>query len=144
MAQSSHNPSFLENSGSMSKTSDANVWVYSKDSNNDDDSEGDGGPGPSTTHPGGSGNGNGNDSGHNSGSRPGSNNGHGKGTGSQVGMQSVRNVNGDNTPVVVVDDYGHNKFPQTGSANDHLVPIGISLMIGTKALIGQMRRIKVF
>ncbi|MCH4008971.1 hypothetical protein [Companilactobacillus sp.] len=134
MVQSSpshNNPSFLEGSGSMTKTSDASVEVY-------DDRDDEGHKRPGTTNPGGG-------SVTNPGSRPGGSTGHGPNAGSQVGMRPVsNNASGDDTPSVIVDGYGHNKFPQTGEARDYLTQIGVALMGSLLMIIRFGRRIKVF
>lgn len=128
MAQSDtsrRNPTFLENSGSMSKTSDASVEVYS------DETEEDSNINSGTDHPGKPGNNGSHNAGHSH------NNGSGGSTGtagSSSANKGPENMsvesanNGDDTPSVIVDDYGKNSFPQTGEAKDHLSLLGMMML----------------
>ncbi len=140
MAQSDtsrRNPTFLENSGSMSKTSDASVTVYRD--NNDDTSK----PGPThpgTGNPGRPGTGHGNSGGNNNGSSDVGNN-------AQGGLEAVNHTTGNGSegvPSVIVDDYGKSTFPQTGETKDHLSIIGYAIIGSILMLFWNKNRIKVF
>ncbi|AKP68052.1 LPXTG cell wall anchor domain-containing protein [Companilactobacillus ginsenosidimutans] len=129
MAQSDtgKNPQFIEQSGSMYKNSNVSVEVVDK--------KGNGGNG-TTTHPGSK---PGLKPGGNHGS--GSNVGHGGDSSSNNGARSGNNVDGnDETPAVIVDEYGNNEFPQTGAEKDNLSLIG-AVMLGAPALLLAVKKL---
>lgn len=136
MAQSDtsrRNPTFLENSGSMSKTSEASVTVYR---DNDDDHR----PGPTkpgTGNPGTDTGGNGNLGG----------NGSDTGSGPHGGLETIDHKTGSSNgdaPSVIVDDYGRSTFPQTGEAKDHLPMIGFAILGSMILVFCYKNRIKVY
>lgn len=125
-----NNPTFIENYGSMSKNSDVSVQVYS----NGKDGEEGVSKGPDNPS-----------SGNSNKPDQGSSMGHGKDASSHSGKESTsHSSDNDQTPAVIVDEYGHNQLPQTGEYQDHSAFMGMTMMGILLAITLKKKPIKVF